>query len=133
MSAGVQSARIEELPAERWGEGLEWRPIRQQLGISAFGAGMWHGDAGAQLIEDHTELDENTDGHEELYLVVRGRATFTVSDETIEAPAGTLVAVTDPALRRRAVAAEDGTAILAVGAPRGRPYEVSPWEQKALD
>jgi mannose-6-phosphate isomerase-like protein (cupin superfamily) len=133
VSAGVRSARLEELPGERWGEGLEWRAVRHHLGIGAFGAGTWHGEAGAELIEDHTELDENTDGHEELYLVVNGRATFTVADDTIEAPAGTLVAITDPAVRRRAVAGEDGTTILAVGAPLGRAYEVSPWERRHLN
>jgi hypothetical protein len=132
MSAGVRSARIDDVPGERWGEGLEWRPVRHHLGIGAFGAGTWHGTAGAELIEEHTELDENTDGHEELYLVVSGHATFTVASETIDAPAGTLVAITDPALRRRAVAAADGTTILAVGAPRGRPYEVSPWERRRV-
>ena len=129
MSA-ARSAKIDDVPGVRWGEGLEWRPVRRHLGIGAFGAGTWHGDAGAELIEDHTELDENTDGHEELYLVVTGSATFTVAGETIEAPAGTFVAVSDPATRRKAVAGEDGTAILAVGAPPGRAYEVSPWERR---
>jgi hypothetical protein len=132
VSAGVRTARIDDVPGERWENGLEWRPIRHHLGIGAFGAGSWHGDAGVELIEAHTELDENTDGHEELYLVVSGSATFTVAGETLEAPAGTLVAVTDPALERRAVADADGTAILAIGAPRGRAYEVSPWERRRV-
>ena len=55
-----------------------------------------------------------------------------MAGETVEAPAGTLVAVTDPGIRRRAVADEDGTTILAVGAPRGRAYSVTPWERKHL-
>jgi quercetin dioxygenase-like cupin family protein len=128
----ARHARVDDLPAERWGEGLEWRPVRHQLGIEAFGAGSWHGEAGTELIEEHTERDENADEHEELYLVFRGRATFTVGDEEIDAPAGTLVAVPDPGVKRKAVAAEDGTAILAVGAPKGRAYEISPWERKHL-
>lgn len=120
MSAAVRTARIADVPAERWENGLEWRPVRHHLGIGAFGAGTWHGHAGVELIEAHTEVDQNADGHEELYFVVSGSATFTVDGETLEAPAGTLVAVTDPALERRAVADADGTAILAIGAPRGR-------------
>ena len=130
--SGVRHAHVDELEAERWGTGLLWRPVRHQLGIEAFGAGSWHGDAGTELIEEHTERDENTDEHEELYLVFRGRATFTAGGEAIDAPAGTLVAVSDPAVRRKAVAVEDGTAILAGGAPRGRAYEVSAWERRDL-
>jgi hypothetical protein len=130
--SGWSSAGIDELDGERWGDGLEWRPVRHHLGIQAFGAGLWLGDAGTELIEEHTETEGNADGHEELYLVARGRATFTIGGETVEAPAGGLVAVTDPAIRRKAVSEEDGTVILAVGAPRGRAYEVAPWERRHL-
>jgi putative peptidoglycan lipid II flippase len=42
------------------------------------------------------------------------------------------VAVPDPATRRKAVAEEDGTAILAIGAPKDRAYTVSPWERNHL-
>ena len=57
-------------------------------------------------------------GHEELYFVLSGRATFTVDGERVDAPAGSLVFVKDPAMRRGAVADEAGTKILAIG---GRP------------
>jgi quercetin dioxygenase-like cupin family protein len=131
MSA-VRAARIDELPPGPMDGDLEWRPVRHQLGIEAFGAGVWSGDAGVEVIEEHTELDDDTDAHEELYVVMRGRATFTAAGETIEAPAGTLVAITDPGIVRKAVADEDGTAILAIGAPRGRAYEISPWERSRV-
>jgi hypothetical protein len=64
---------------------------------------------------------------------VRGRATFTVAGDSLDAPEGTFVAVPDPGTTRAAVAEEDGTTILAVGAPRGRAYEVSPWERRRLE
>ena len=131
-AAKPRHAHIDEVPGETWETGLVWRPVRHHLGIGAFGAGTWHGDTGGELIEEHTELAEDADGHEELYLVVRGRATFTVGPAEIDAPAGTFVAVPDPAVDRRAVAAEDDTAILAVGAPRGRAYEVASWERRHL-
>ena len=124
-------ASLDEIPGQRW-DGLEWRPVRHHLGIGAFGAGVWIGDSGVELIEEHTEREGNADEHEELYLVVRGRATFTVEGEAIEAPTGTFVAVADPGAKRKAVAAEDGTTILAVGAPRGRAYEISRWERNRL-
>jgi hypothetical protein len=130
--SGARAAALDDLTGERW-DGLEWRPVRHQLGISAFGAGVWLGDNGVELIEEHTETVGGADEHEELYLVVRGRATFTVEGEAVDAPAGTFVAVPDPAAMRTAVAEEDGTAILAIGAPKNRAYEISPWEKKRLE
>ena len=132
MSA-ARVASIDELGGEHWDSGLEWRPVRHHLGIEAFGAGVWLGDSGVEVIEAHTERDQNADEHEELYLVVRGRATFTVEGDTIDAPTGTFVAVSDPGANRKAVAEENGTTILAVGAPRGRAYEISRWERNHLE
>jgi hypothetical protein len=54
---------------------------------------------------------------QELYFVHRGRATFTVDGETIDAPAGTYVFVPDPASHRHAVAAEGGTTVVSFGGP----------------
>ena len=55
--------------------------------------------------------------------MLRGCATFTLDGAQVDAPAGTFVVV-DPAVHRRAVAAESGTAVLALGGrrvDRGRP------------
>ena len=84
------------------------------------------------MVEPHDEPDDEanlTDGHEELFAVMSGHAVFTVDGEDIDAPAGTLVFVRDPALIRRAVATADGTSILAVGGKVGAPYKVSRWER----
>jgi len=105
--------------------GLQWRPIRSRFGIRAFGTNAYTADVGDEVVEEHTE---GTYGHEEMYVVVRGRATFTLDDEEIDAPAGTIVHLPDPAVRRSAVAAEPGTAVLAVGAKPGEPYQPSAWE-----
>src|SRR5205814_8947924 len=75
--------------------------------------------AGAAVISEH---DETPSGHEELYLVLEGHATFTVAGEEIDAPAGTLVFVRDPAAKRGAVAREAGTTVLTVGARPGAAY-----------
>jgi hypothetical protein len=56
-------------------------------------------------------------------------AAFTVDGEDIDAPAGTLVFVRDPALIRSARATADGTTILAIGGRPGAPFEVSRWER----
>lgn len=57
-----------------------------------------------------------------------GHALFTVDGEKIDAPAGTIVFVRDPALLRAARATADDTTILMVGGPVGVPYTVSRWE-----
>ena len=105
----------------------EWKPVRCELGVTAFGVNAYVARAADELvIEDHSE---GSDGHEEFYVVTAGRATFTIAGEVVDAPAGTLVAVTDPSIVRGAVAREPGTAVLAVGAPRGAPYVLRDWER----
>jgi hypothetical protein len=105
---------------------LLWRPVRRTLDVGAFGINSYVAPgAGADVVEEHTE---EALGHEELYLVVSGRATFELDDEILDAPAGTIVFVRDPAVKRHARAEEPGTSVLAVGGPRDRAYEPSPWE-----
>lgn len=98
-------------------------PLRRRVGFRAFGVNAWTAAVGAHVIERHSERD----GDEELYVVVRGRATFTVGDETADAPAGTLVHV-PPDTLREALAAEPDTIVLALGAKPGEAYEPKPWE-----
>jgi mannose-6-phosphate isomerase-like protein (cupin superfamily) len=75
--------------------------------------GFTAAEAGQDVVEPHTELEGR--GHEELYLVVRGAARFTLDGEEVDAPAGTLVFVPDPRVHRQAVATEPGTEVLAFG------------------
>ncbi len=106
-------------------EGLVWRPVRRRLGIRAFGTNAYTAaKASDRVIEEHYERD----GHDELYFVARGRATFTLGDEELDAPAGTFVHAT-PGTRRGAIAAEAGTAVLTFGAKPGVPHEISGWEE----
>jgi hypothetical protein len=86
------------------------------------------------VIERHDEApdDGGANGHEELYVVLRGRARFTVGGDELDAPAGTLVFVVDPQLTREAVATAPDTAVLTVGAARGVAFEPSPWEARSL-
>ena len=113
---------LEELPINK-GE-FVWRPVRRRFGITAFGTNAYTAKAGQRVIEEHYERD----GHEELYVVLRGRATFTLGDDEVDAPAGTLV-FARPGTKRGAIAAEDGTAVLGVGAKPGVVFEPSPWEE----
>jgi hypothetical protein len=104
-----------------------WIPVREHFGIGAFGTNAYRAaEVGDTVIGDHSEVMAR---HEELYVVVNGHATFTVAGDEIDAPAGTLVFVQDPDLRRSAIAKEAGTTVLVVGATPGEAYEVSPWEE----
>src|SRR5919204_1088353 len=119
--SGWQSTHLSDIPARD-----RWLPIRSHFGIQAFGINAWRaGDEGETVIGEHAE---DFSRHEELYVVLEGRATFTVAGDEIDAPAGTLVFVRDPAAVRKAVARQPGTTVLAVGAPAGEPYFVADWE-----
>jgi len=104
---------------------LVWKPVRRTLGVTAFGINAYRAEsAGDEVVEEHTEEQL---GHEEVYVVVSGHATFTVDGEEVDAPAGTLVYLDDVAQKRHAVAKEAGTTVLAVGGVPGT-HEASAWE-----
>ena len=127
MAEGWQSVRLDEIDPIAVVDGkLLWRPVRRTLDIGAFGMNAYIApSAGDDVVEEHTE---RALGHEEVYVVLTGRATFTLDDETLDAPAGTVVFIRDPQVKRHARAEEPGTAVLAVGGPRGEAYEPSAWE-----
>jgi mannose-6-phosphate isomerase-like protein (cupin superfamily) len=72
-------------------------------------------------------------GPEELYVVLRGRATFTLDGEEVDAPAGTFVYVHDAAVARMAVPAEPDTAVLAISGTPGLDYRVATWQRTDID
>jgi len=124
LSDGYEVAHIDELEELPINNGeFVWRPVRRRFGITAFGTNAYTGNSGQRVIEEHAERDN----HQEMYVVLRGRASFTLGDDEVDAPAGTLV-FARPGTKRGAVAAEDGTAVLAVGAKPGVVFEPSLWE-----
>jgi mannose-6-phosphate isomerase-like protein (cupin superfamily) len=122
-----RTLRLDELdPIEV--AGVRWHPLRHALGVRGFGVNAYSGGPGDDVIEEHTESEEDGKGHQELYVVLSGHARFQIDGETVDAPAGTLVFLPEPTSRRHAVAQADGTTVLALGAEPGVPYEVSAWE-----
>ncbi len=104
---------------------LRWTPLRKHFGITAFGISAYTAtEAGQDVVEEHTE---ERLGHEELYVVVSGSATFVLDGEEIAVPAGSAVFLRDPKVRRFARADEPGTTVLAIGGKPGQ-HEVSAWE-----
>lgn len=125
MSRGYEIVSLDEL--ERYptpGDSQILLPIRRRLGFRPFGLNAWLGErAGDRVIERHREPD----GVEELYVVLRGRARFTLGHETFDARVGTLVHA-KPGTVREAFAGEDGTIVLAAGARAGEAFAPSSWE-----
>ena len=83
-------------------------------------------DAGDRIINEHDE-SEAEDMQEELYLVQRGRATFELDGERVDAPAGTFV-FARPGVKRTAFAEEPGTTIIVIGGVPGKAYKPIGWE-----
>lgn len=102
MSDGYEIASVDDVEA---------------LGFRPAGLQAWSADAGGELVPPHTPDADS----EELYVVVRGRATFTVGDEQADAPAGTLV-FAPGAVFRSATAGEDGTTVFAAGGTVGKAF-----------
>ena len=95
-------------------------PVREHLGIHAFGINAYKPSEEGTLIGEH---DEAGSGQEELDIVLDGKATFEIDGETVDAPAGTFVYVR-PEARRKATG--DGT-VLALGATPGEAYQAIDW------
>src|SRR5439155_20765213 len=78
-----QVAHLDEI--ERRGRDI---PVREHLGIHAFGINAYTAGEDGTLINEHDEVES---GQEELYIVLDGRATFEINGEAVDEPSGTLV------------------------------------------
>ena len=127
MSDRYEVARLDDLDRIPVGDrGLEWRPIRRRFALEAFGINAYSSaSAGGEVVEEHTEEQLQ---HQEVYVVVRGHATFHLDEDVVDAPAGTLVVVRDPTVKRAATAVDADTLVLAVGGKPGEAFKPSAWE-----
>ena len=115
--SGYEIASLTEIESVKAVGTLRWTPLRKHFGITAFGISAYTAaEAGQDVVEEHTE---ETLGHEELYVVVAGRATFVLDGEEKDVPAGSVVFLRDPKVKRFARAEEPGTTVLAVGGKPG--------------
>jgi hypothetical protein len=75
------------------------RAVRHHFGITSFGVNAWIArEAGARIINEHDESEP--DSQEELYLVLRGRASFELDGEALARLTGAGVGVEElPPLR----------------------------------
>jgi hypothetical protein len=135
--AGYETVHLDEVDTIAFDEPDQpnWKPLRHRLGVGAFGFNAWVAEPGELVIERHDEkpTDGDSAGHEEVYVVLRGSADFTVGADTFAVREGSIVFVRDPSLTRKAVAREPATTVLTVGAARGAAFEPSPWERRWLE
>ena len=118
-------AHVDDLERIELDDGFVWRPVRRRFDIRAFGVNAYSPGESGQVVEEHSESEL---GHEEIYLVLRGRVKFTVDGSDHELGQGQLVFVRDPSLKRGGVALTDDAAVLAIGGKPGEAFEVSAWE-----
>ena len=126
--SGYKATHLDDIAAEQW---PYWAPIRHHFDIRTFGINAWRGTSGDEVIKRH---HENESGAPELYIVTSGHATFSVGEDEIDAPAGTLVFVRDPAAERAAFATTDGTVVLSLGAAaEGQAFTPAGWDTSYLE
>jgi quercetin dioxygenase-like cupin family protein len=120
--------RLDDLVAYEIPGQARWHMIRSTLGVQAFGVNAWTTtEDGQQLIGEH---DETGLGHEEVYVVLAGDATFTLDGDPVAAPAGSVVHVPGTTVKRSAVGSA-GTTVLAIGGKPGEAFTPSQWERSA--
>ena len=133
VEKGYVFARLDELePAplsasDATDDGRRRFDVRRLLDITSFGVQAFSAPSGIDVIRAHDEMLLGEAGQEELYVVLRGAATFEIDGESIEAREGSLVQVR-PTAMRKATAKDDGTTILVVGGTPGKAYEPAPEE-----
>lgn len=101
-----------------------WQALNSPLGVTTFGVNAVILDPGEQIDIEH---DETSSGHQEVYVVVSGRAAFRLGDAEVEAGPGDVVAVADPAETRSYRALEPGTRIVCFGAGPGAEHAYGNW------
>src|SRR3954471_7214057 len=122
---GVAVAGIADIEHGDVNDGRVRHRVRDHFGIEGFGVNAFRAvEAGGLLINEHDELGIGAPGQQELYVVLSGKARFTIDGDEIEAPAGTLVYV-GPDAKRGAVADEKDTTVLVVGGSPGMAYNQS--------
>jgi hypothetical protein len=95
--------------------------------LTTFGANVFVAPRGYEtLVGEH---DERSSSQQELYVVLESEADFELAGE--QATTGTAIAVTDPTVKRLAVARVAGTMILEVGASEG-PFSTT-WRESHFE
>jgi hypothetical protein len=119
----VMVMRIDELESSQTPgvpDGL-FRYAGKSLGVQAWGMNVLTLPPGWDRYPEH---DHGDDGHEEVYVVLRGSATLHVGPHRFELTEGTFTRV-GPIEARKIVPGPEGVMFLALGGTPGQPYRTS--------
>jgi mannose-6-phosphate isomerase-like protein (cupin superfamily) len=119
--------RLSDVPVTATDEG-RWQALNGPLGVTTFGVNAVVLDPGEEIDIEH---DETSSRHQEVYVVVTGRAVFSLGTEEVQAGPGDVVAVADPGERRSYRALEPGTRIVCFGAGPGAEHPYGDWIAEA--
>ncbi|HWX46279.1 MAG TPA: hypothetical protein VNY52_13290 [Solirubrobacteraceae bacterium] len=115
--ADYTAKHVDEMEAA-FGGGL--KKARAELGVTSFGV---------QIVDlppnyaDYPEHDHESDGQEEVYVVLRGAGEIDIAGERKELVSDVLVRV-GPAVKRKLYAGPEGMRVLALGGTPGAAYEI---------
>ena len=101
--------------------GIRFRAAREPLGVAAWGMSVIELDPGCTGYPEH---DHGDDGHEEVYVVLRGSAVLVTDGSERTVTEGDFIAV-PPGLARTFITREHGATLLALGGTPGQPYTPS--------
>jgi len=121
----VNVKRFDELDGYQAGPGAPKQFLYAGKGLGVKSWGMNIVDLPANH-KDYPEHDHVKDGQEEVYVVLKGKATLEAGAERIPLEPGMLARV-GPAVKRKIVTGGEGATILALGGTPGKAYELPAW------
>jgi quercetin dioxygenase-like cupin family protein len=121
--ADVTVKRLEDFEAI-FGGGM--RRVRSGLGVTSFGMQVIELPPNFSMYPDH---DHSHDEQEEVYLVLGGRATLLMSEDSYELEPGVFARV-GPGQKRKLVTADEGARLLCLGGTPGQVYEPPEWTEE---
>lgn len=98
--------------------GIQFRPVREALGVTAWGMNVLELEAGCDQYPEH---DHRKDGQEEVYVVLEGSVVFQANGEEQLLSRGEMVRVA-PEVRRKFVTRDSRVTLLALGCKPGEAY-----------
>ena len=122
--ADYTAKHIDEMEAA-FGGGL--KKARAELGVTSFGVQV------VDLPPDYNDYplhDHESDGQEEVYVVLRGSGEIEIEGERKELVPDVLVRV-GPAAKRKLYSGPEGMRVLALGGTPGAAYEIREFTELA--
>lgn len=122
-SQGWKMADVHNVPPMEASFTKGWHSLRWYFDIQGFGVNAFTRNKGEWLTKEHDEKDT---GQQELFIIMEGKAEFTINGKKVLAPAGTIIEI-EPEVKRSADALATPTTMLIIGAPAGKKYLPASW------